>query len=92
MARSNNTVSSIFFPIAEFMTVHIMSPTLAFLPLFAGLAYAQFPAEPTGTQVITSKLNSDVKLSYKQVLPPSIYIDSPLTPISSITSVRLQRG
>jgi len=73
------------------MVVRIMSPTFALLPLFAGLAYAQFPAEPTGAHVITSRLNSDVKLSYKQVFPPSAYIDSPLTPTSSITSVKLPR-
>lgn len=35
--------------------------------LLTGLAHAQFPSAPVGVEVITSKLDPDVKLSYKEV-------------------------
>lgn len=37
------------------------------LTFLAGLAHAQFPVTPTDLHVIDSELNSDVKISYKQV-------------------------
>ena len=37
------------------------------LVLLAGIVHAQFPAAPDDLEVITSGLDPDVKLSYKEV-------------------------
>jgi len=41
--------------------------TIAVLAVLAGFAQAQFPSPPTDLTVITSTLNPNVTISYKQV-------------------------
>jgi hypothetical protein len=40
--------------------------------LFAGLALAQYPSEPEDLEVVTSELNPDVTITYKQVVSGAI--------------------
>lgn len=40
---------------------------MAALTALATLASAQFPATPSGLSVVTSTVNEEVKISYKQV-------------------------
>ncbi|KAF2003456.1 alpha/beta-hydrolase [Amniculicola lignicola CBS 123094] len=43
-----------------------MRPTLSLLPLLAHLVASQFPPQPTNVKVVTSKLDSNVTIAYKQ--------------------------
>lgn len=41
------------------------------LALLSGLAQAQYPSEPVDVEVVTSELNPDVNITYKEVVSES---------------------
>lgn len=49
----------------QFVLTMFLSSTV--FVLLTGLTHAQFPSAPVDVEVVTSKLDPDVKLSYKEV-------------------------
>jgi len=47
--------------------------SLLIFTAFSSFSQAQFPSKPDGITVVTSKLNPDVKISFKQVRKPNAY-------------------
>ena len=58
--------------------------SISTLTLLAGFACAQFPVEPSDVAVVTSELNSEVQITYKEVVRKRCdSVDSLLIPVHS---------